>query len=175
MKKSKLSFFVVIALVVTITFQSCIGSFNLTRNLYDWNHNVGDRYVNALVFFAFVVIPVYGVTLFLDGVILNTIEFWSGSHPISMEEGDKEIQRVTKDGVTYEIMAVKNKFIATQIHGPQAGETVEFIFNPVEKTWSLVTSDINQKLVKVNDNATVNVFYPEFYATASEQVSLLSN
>lgn len=164
MKKFRHSFFVAVLLAGTITVQSCIGSFNLTRNLYSWNNEVGDRFVNALVFFAFVAIPVYGVTLFLDGIILNTIEFWSGSNPVSMEEGDMEIQRVSQNGVTYEIMAVKNKFVATQIEGPQAGESVEFVFNPEEKSWTLVTKDIEKKLVQINNDETVNVFYPEYVA-----------
>lgn len=164
MKKMKVSGLIALALAGTLTFHSCIGSFNLTRNLYSWNNDVGDRFVNALVFFAFVIIPVYGVTLFLDGVILNTIEFWSGSNPVSMMEGEVEIQKVSQNGVTYEIMAVKNKFIATQIEGPQAGESVEFVFNPEEKSWKLVTKDFEKKLVQLNDNATVNLFYPEYTA-----------
>lgn len=164
MKKMKLTGLIAIALAGTLTFQSCMGSFNMTKKLYDWNQTVGDRYVNSLIFFAFVIIPVYGATLFLDGVILNSIEFWSGSNPVTMKEGEIEIQKVSQDGVSYEIVAVKNKFIATQLEGPQAGESVEFVFNPGEKSWKLVTKDFEKKLVQLNDNATIKVFYPEYTA-----------
>ncbi len=38
---------------------SCIGSFALTNKLLSWNKQVGNKFVNELVFFAFWVLPVY--------------------------------------------------------------------------------------------------------------------
>lgn len=72
------------AAVSTVALGSgCYGSFGLTDMLYDWNTKAsGDKFVRALIFFALVVIPVYGLFLVVDAVILNTIEFWTGSHPV---------------------------------------------------------------------------------------------
>lgn len=72
------------ALVSTAVLGSgCYGSFGLTDMLYDWNTDVSNnKFVRALVFFALVVIPVYEIFLFIDAVILNTVEFWTGSHPV---------------------------------------------------------------------------------------------
>ncbi len=42
-----------------LTTPSCIGSFSLTNRLLGWNQNVGDKFLNELVFFAFWVLPVY--------------------------------------------------------------------------------------------------------------------
>ena len=69
---------VIILLLVTVT--SCYGPFNLTKKLHKWNGSLGDKFVNELVFFGMLVVPVYEATLFLDGVIFNSIEFWTGSN-----------------------------------------------------------------------------------------------
>jgi len=61
----------------------CIGHFRLTRNLLSWNHQIGGKWVNELVFFSFNVLPVYPFSLLGDAFIFNAIEFWGGSNPIS--------------------------------------------------------------------------------------------
>lgn len=46
----------------------------------------------GIIFLVFCAIRVYSFAVFVDAVILNLIEFWTGSNPISMNEGDIEIQ-----------------------------------------------------------------------------------
>lgn len=60
----------------------CWGSFSLTGRLFDWNGSFGSKWVSWLVFLVFIILPVYGATLFIDAVILNTIEFFSGNNPV---------------------------------------------------------------------------------------------
>ena len=67
----------------SLLFSSCIGSFALWNQLKDWNQGIGNKFVNELVFLAFNIIPVYGVAYFADVVVLNSIEFWSGSNPLA--------------------------------------------------------------------------------------------
>ena len=67
----------------SLLFSSCIGSFALWNNLKDWNQGIGNKFVNEVVFLAFNIIPVYGVAYFADVVVLNSIEFWSGSNPLA--------------------------------------------------------------------------------------------
>ena len=110
--------FLVITLILILSFNTaCYGPFNLTKKLYDWNGKVGDKFTNELVFFAFLVIPVYEVTLFIDGVVLNSIEFWTGSNPIAMNDGDIDVRVVKKDDNTYQITATKNKYHVVQLEG----------------------------------------------------------
>lgn len=74
-----------IALVSLACFVSgCYGPFNLTRQLHRWNGQVGDKYVNELVFLALTILPlpVYGVAVLADMVIFNSIEFWTGRNPV---------------------------------------------------------------------------------------------
>ena len=73
-----------------LTMTSCIGSFSLTNRLLGWNQHVGNKFVNELVFFAFWILPVYEVSCLADLLVLNSIEFWSGSNP--MAKGDKIIE-----------------------------------------------------------------------------------
>lgn len=64
-------------------FTGCYGSFPLTHGIYEVNGAVGGdsligRVIQTLVFWAFVIIPVYGIGMFLDAIIFNLIEFWTG-------------------------------------------------------------------------------------------------
>jgi len=108
----------------------------MTNTVYDWNTSM-DKWISELVFLVLVVIPVYGITLFIDAVILNSIEFWTGSNPMSMNEGDMEQQVVVgKDGNSYEITATQNRFDVLQLSGDNAGTTQAMIYNPENKSWS---------------------------------------
>jgi hypothetical protein len=60
----------------------CYGSFGLTKSLHDWNGNMESDWAGEGVFLLFVIVPVYGVTMVVDAVIFNSIEFWSGDNPI---------------------------------------------------------------------------------------------
>ena len=62
---------------------SCIGSFSLWNNLKDWNQSIGNKFVNEVVFLAFHLIPVYEVAYIADVIVLNSVEFWSGSNPLA--------------------------------------------------------------------------------------------
>ena len=89
MKKKTLSVALVMALVGSMTLSSCIGSFSLTKKVHEWNQNLGNKFVNELVFIAFCIVPVYEVAAFIDAIVINSIEFWSGSNPVA--QGKKVI------------------------------------------------------------------------------------
>ena len=72
----------VLVLSVGVVFSSgCYGKFQLTRNLYEVNKSVKDKYLRSAVTWLFV-IP-YGIAGFLDFAVFNLIEFWSGENPIT--------------------------------------------------------------------------------------------
>ncbi len=78
MMKSRLSR---IALVVTVgALAGCMGSFTLTKKLYGFNDTVTDsKIVNNVIFWGLNIVPVYSLAVTVDVVILNTIEFWTGT------------------------------------------------------------------------------------------------
>src|SRR5512135_1794308 len=59
----------------------CFGKFQLTRNLYDINQSIDDKYVRSATTWIFV-IP-YALTGILDFVLFNVIEFWTGENPVA--------------------------------------------------------------------------------------------
>ncbi|MCF8364576.1 MAG: DUF3332 domain-containing protein [Bacteroidales bacterium] len=147
MKKIKSVLLGLVFLFVTLSQQGCIGSFQLTKNLYNWNQNeVGGKWGSELVFAAFIIIPVYAVTLFADGIVLNSIEFWTGSNPMAMNAGEKETQIVQKDGNIYKLTAAKNKLHVEKIGGDNSGEQGEFIWNEDTQNWSFISSEQHFKL-----------------------------
>jgi hypothetical protein len=96
--------------VLTLTAASlagtsaCFGSFNLTRKLYGFNKDVSpNKFVREVVFLAFNVVPVYGAAGFVDAVITNSIEFWTGKNPVQMTS------RVRLDDGTTVVRVVSEK------------------------------------------------------------------
>lgn len=64
----------------------CIGSFALTKKVLDWNRSIGGLVIQEVVFLAFIIIPVYSITVFIDAIALNLIEALTGSNPLGMGE-----------------------------------------------------------------------------------------
>lgn len=131
-----------------ITQTGCFGEFALVRKVYDWNDGISDnKFVKSLVFWVLNIIPVYGVASFIDVVILNLIEFWSGSNPISMNEGDYEMQMATIKGEDFKIEATKDTFTTTQLTGEKAGEVRVMKFDRCDNTWKYTDSKVSDMAV----------------------------
>ena len=73
-------FFKVISIILitcflSLNFTGCYGNFALTKKLYNWNGQVGDKWVNSAVMWVLMIVPVYEVAGFIDFAILNLIQF----------------------------------------------------------------------------------------------------
>lgn len=77
--------------VMLVTAFGCYGSFQLVNKVYKFNGTLGSKWVNELGFLVMVIVPVYGVATFIDAVILNTIEFWTGKNPMAANNGTQNI------------------------------------------------------------------------------------
>lgn len=112
---------VIAMLIATMALMSvgCYGSFNLTKKVYNWNGSLGNKWVVELVFLAAYVVPVYGIAGFIDAVILNSIEFWTGSNPVaanvSSEDGTNVSFNKEKNEMT--ISYAGKTFIVTREEG----------------------------------------------------------
>ena len=128
MKKNVLTVAVICTLCGALTLPSCIGSFTLTNKLLSWNNQIGEKFVNELVFFAFWILPVYEVSALADILVLNSIEFWSGSNPVAkgtkVIDGNDGKYLVKCDGKGYTIKSVND------------GSVVRLDFNDDDKSWS---------------------------------------
>lgn len=124
---------------VGVQLQSgCYGSFKLVEKVYEWNGSIEDKFVRSIVFWALCIIPVYPFAGFVDAVILNVIEFWSGSNPVSMKEGEHEQQVVQYLGKTYLLEATKNRFKVSEIGRNKSKKPVELVFRNSDYSWNLL-------------------------------------
>ena len=104
MKREKLTL-VAVLLSGSLLFSSCVGSFGLFNRLSSWNQSIGSKFVNELVFLAFNIVPVYGVSYLADALVINSIEFWSGSNPMA-NVGD--VKNVVANGENAELIKMNN-------------------------------------------------------------------
>jgi len=141
MKKIKSLLLAIIFLGIALPQQSCIGSFQLTNNLYDWNKSQGEKWTQELVFLALVIIPVYEVCLLVDGIVLNAIEFWTGSNPLAMAPGEIETKIVQHGDDLYRLTAEKNTLQVEKIGGENAGEAGVFEYDEQTQAWSFITPE----------------------------------
>ena len=126
---------------------SCLGSFSAWNNLRDWNEDVADnKFVNNAIFWGLHLIPVYPIFYAGDVLIFNLVEFWSGSNPIAMNEGEIEKQLIEKDGVEYEMIATKNEIKIKVLSGEREGNELKMVYDPADKSWNAVKDGEKIKL-----------------------------
>jgi len=94
----------VLASFLCVSLNSCYGSFALFNKVHKWNGSVGGKLINEIVYLVFWILPVYEICLGADWLILNTIEFWTGSKLISMN--NDTYQETDADG--NKVFAVRN-------------------------------------------------------------------
>lgn len=70
-------------MLITIIATGCTGTFQLTRKVYDFQTSPKDKWVDEVLFLAFVIIPVYGASTLVDAVVFNSLEFWTGENPMT--------------------------------------------------------------------------------------------
>lgn len=72
------------AIVLTMfVLTACTGSFTLTKKVHKFNRDFQNKWVEEVVFIAFVIVPVYGVATLGDALIFNSLEFWTGDNPVA--------------------------------------------------------------------------------------------
>lgn len=149
MRKKHLIIATVVALSASMMMQSCIGSFALFNKVKNWNDHVGDKFVNEIVFVAMWILPVYELSFAADFLILNTIEFWSGSNPALAQtqviDGKNAQYLVASNDKGYTITNMKTK------------QVTRFIFDAQDNSWSLENNGQEVKLFTFVDDTHVNV------------------
>lgn len=150
MKKSK-TVLVCAMLSGSVLFSSCIGSFGLWNSLKDWNQGVSNKFVNELIFLAFHIVPVYEIAYLADVLVLNSIEFWSGSSPVA---SIGEVKTVQGENGEYLVKTNENGYTITKKGEDQS---VDLVYNKEDKTWNAVASGQSFELVKMNEDGTATM------------------
>jgi len=70
-----------------LALTGCFGSFAAWHKVKDFNEEASEnKWMQELLFLVLFFIPVYGIAMLLDVLIINSIEFWTGENPM-MDEG----------------------------------------------------------------------------------------
>jgi len=144
MKKYKLQVAALLMAGCIIT-SSCIGSFGLFNKYANWQKEMtNSKFVNAIV--GFILMPIVGsITLFVDLVVLNTIEFWSGENPVAENIGKTKM--VTgKDGLLYAVKTLRDGY---EITAPN-GEVTLLSYDKANDSWSVSQNGNVQELFRFN-------------------------
>ncbi len=105
MRKITIKVFVCLMAGAMMT-SSCIGSFPLFNKTLAWNKKLSNKFVNELVFI--VGSPVYALFGLADLLVLNSIEFWSGSSPLAKAG---QVENVWgQDGKQYAVKTLKDGY-----------------------------------------------------------------
>ena len=71
-----------VAMAMQLLLAGCYGPFNLTRRLYRWNGQIAGKWEKEFMFLILAYVPVYGITVLADGIVFNSMEFWTGRNPV---------------------------------------------------------------------------------------------
>lgn len=137
-----------LVLTGTVLFSSCLGSFSLTNKVLDWNRSVGDQWVNELVFLVCYVVPVYEISVFLDAVILNSMEFWTGSNPMAVGE----TKTVKSENGEFLVKTTENGYNVSN-----GDESVDFVYNKANNSWNVASDGKTTELMHINADGTATL------------------
>lgn len=145
--------FAAVLLSMSLIFSSCIGSFNLTNKVKDWNEGLGNKFVNELVFIGMHIIPVYELTILADIVVLNSIEFWTGSSALAEKENGTKIVKNQK-GEDVTITSSADGYVISN-----GNEEVALLFDATDNSWNVAYNDEVTKLLTIDaDNNKAELY-----------------
>lgn len=138
-----------VLLAATLLTSSCVGSFALFNKLAGWNKQATDnKFLNELIFI--LISPAYAVCTFADVLVINSIEFWTGSNPMAQRVG--ETQEITgKDGRLYAVTTLRNGY---KVKSPD-GEVIKFKYDKKTNSWSKEEKGKIEELFRINDDGTI--------------------
>lgn len=120
----------------------------------NWNRNISTKFVNELVFLACNVVPVYGICYLADALVINSIEFWSGSNPMA---GVGDVKKVKGENGNYLVKTLENGYSVQK-----EGETMvmELFYDQEQSTWNVEFEGNTAELLKMNENGTAQMVLP---------------
>lgn len=76
-----------ITLLSASLLAGCVGRFPVTNKLLQWNRGVtSERWVHEGLFLVLNFVPVYGVAVLTDLLVMNAAEFWTGERVLVQQQ-----------------------------------------------------------------------------------------
>jgi len=137
-----------VLLAGTLLSSSCIGSFSLFNKYEKWQCNMtGNKFVNGIV--GLILQPVVGsITLVVDALVLNTIEFWTGNNPLAVNTTQ---QIKGQDGRYYAVTTLKDGY---RIEAP-SGEVTLLLHDAKNDSWSMQQNGVTKEIFRFNADGTL--------------------
>jgi len=88
---------VVLVLLAAVIGTGCTGSFIFTQKVYNFHRELDDKWMDEVGFLICAILPIYGIAVLADSVILNSVEFWTGENPAGMAASERQ-KVIEKDG-----------------------------------------------------------------------------
>lgn len=143
-----------ILMAASVMFSSCVGSFSLFNKLATLNKSATNcKFLNELIFI--VISPAYAVCGLADILVLNSIEFWSGSNPMTAKVG-KSVKVKGEDGQIYAVKYLADGYEVT----PPSGDVYYLRHDEKTDTWSMEVDGQKTELFKYNNDGTVKMTLP---------------
>ena len=125
-------------LATACMLSSCIGSFQLTNKVKDWNEGLGDKFINEVVFLA-------------DGVVFNSVEFWTGERLVA-DAGERQMIR-NSFGKDVEIKTLKDGYMFSD-----GTSSMKVLYDSANKTWRVEAGENSADLIKFVDDNNAQLF-----------------
>ncbi|MBO5026007.1 MAG: DUF3332 domain-containing protein [Bacteroidaceae bacterium] len=139
----------------SILCSSCIGSFPVFNSVAAWNRGISkDKFVNELVFICLHIIPVYEVCYLADGLVFNSIEFWSNKSGAAVAKVGETKRMKGSNGDIFAITRTKKGY--TIIDETRDAEC-KLIFDEKKKTWNAELDGKRYELMTMNDDGSITL------------------
>jgi len=97
MKRASRLLAVLCVALLSVQVSGCFGQFALTRAMWQFNKNISpNKFLQWAVFLVMVIVPVYGIGTLVDALVINSIEFWTGSNPVASADSPDSHTRVVR-------------------------------------------------------------------------------
>ncbi len=133
----------------------CYGKFPLTRTVYDLNGSLGGV-AEQLVFWVFVFFPVYGAAAFIDAIVFNLIEFWTGGvidvAAVTLDDGTQVVMEPTESEREVAIKIIRDGQTVTEHRLIRLSNSVCELRNPYGAVTGTLRIDENGQMIHGNEH-----------------------
>lgn len=79
---------------LTLMATGCTGSFQLMQAIHRWHTNFENRWTDEICYLVACIIPIYASAYTVDTIFLNSVEFWIGENPLTIQTAEATVTRL---------------------------------------------------------------------------------